>query len=325
MRSSHESAGDRRSRGGRPPAAALPGWQVQAPGVLVPFPRESAEDSCQLTCPFAGDPPPSRPPPAPAHTHWARHSPPPSPGGTTRAAPRPIRSEPRCKLSPVRPAAAALLPDQDARAAWRRRVAYAGSLFQLAFAALWLVRGTLAAGWPARLPIAIALAAAAAGAGIWGALATRGLAPQPRGQAAARLGRAITTATVAQLAASIALPVILSAAGRPDLAVTSIAITIGILLLWLRARLAAAGHLAAGVPAHRRPGLPRPGADREHPHRRHRAGHRRHPPGQRHHRIPRPGQRRPHHPRTRQPAPGIRPARGSRPRGCRGIRTAPRS
>jgi len=145
------------------------------------------------------------------------------------------------------PAAAALLADQDARAAWRRRVAYAGSLFQLAFAALWLVRGTLAAGWPARLPIAIALAAAAAGAGIWGALATRGLAPQPRGQAAARLGRAITIATVAQLAASIALPVILSALGRPDLAVTSIAITIGMLLLWLRARLASAGHLAAGV------------------------------------------------------------------------------
>jgi len=145
------------------------------------------------------------------------------------------------------PAAAALLADQDARAAWRRRVAYAGSLFQLAFAALWLVRGTLAAGWPARLPIAIALAAAAAGAGIWGALATRGLAPQPRGQAAARLGRAITIATVAQLAASIALPFILSALGRPDLAVTSIAITIGMLLLWLRARLASAGHLAAGA------------------------------------------------------------------------------
>lgn len=145
------------------------------------------------------------------------------------------------------PAAAALLPDHDARAAWRRRVAYAGSLFQLAFAALWLVRGTLAADWPARLPIAVALAAAAAGVGIWGALATRGLAPQPRGQAAARLGRAITTATVAQLAASIALPFIVGALGRPDLAVTSIAITIGMLLLWLRARLATAGHLAAGV------------------------------------------------------------------------------
>jgi hypothetical protein len=145
------------------------------------------------------------------------------------------------------PAAADLLPDQDARAPWRRRVAYAGSLFQLAFAALWLVRGTLATGWPARLPIAIALAAAAAGAGIWGGLATRDLAPQPRGQAAAGLGRAITIATVAQLAASIALPFIVSAFGRPDLAATSIAITIGMLLLWLRARLASVGHLAAGV------------------------------------------------------------------------------
>ena len=54
-------------------------------------------------------------------------------------------------------------------------------------------------------------------------------------------------ATVAQLAASIALPFIFSALGRPDLAVTGIAITIGMLLLWLRARLASAGHLAAGV------------------------------------------------------------------------------
>lgn len=221
------------------------------------------------------------------------------------------------------PAAAALLPDQDARAAWRRRVAYAGSLFQLAFAALWFVRGTLAAGWPARLPIAIALAAAAAGVGIWGALATRGLAPQPRGQAAVRLGRAITIATVAQLAASIALPFILSALGRPDLAVTSIAITIGMLLLWLRARLGSASHVAARRPAHRRPGRPRPGADREHPHRRHCAGDRGHPPGQRHRRILCPGQRRPHHRRTRQPLPGIRPVGGSRPRGCRGIWTAP--
>jgi hypothetical protein len=141
----------------------------------------------------------------------------------------------------------ACLPEPDARAAWRRRVAQAGSLFQLAFAALWLLRGTLATGWPGRLPIAITLAAAPVAVGIWGARATRGLAPQPRGRAAARLGRAITIATVAQLAASIALPFIAGAIGRPDLAVTTIAITIGILLLWLRARLASAGHLAAGI------------------------------------------------------------------------------
>lgn len=148
----------------------------------------------------------------------------------------------------TRPAVAApALPGQDARAAWRRRVARAGSLFQLAFATLWLVRGTLATGWPDKLPIAITLAAAAIAVGIWGAVTTRGLAPQPRGAAAARLGRAITIATVAQLAASGALPFIVSALGRPDLTVTTIAITIGILLLWLRAKLASAGHLAAGI------------------------------------------------------------------------------
>src|SRR6266700_2700378 len=108
----------------------------------------------------------------------------------------------------TQPAATALaLPDPDARAAWRRRVARVGALIQLAFAALWLVRGALATGWPGRLPIA----------------------------------------TVAQLAASCALPFLVSALGRADLTITTIAVTIGILLLWLWARLATPGHLAAGV------------------------------------------------------------------------------
>lgn len=148
----------------------------------------------------------------------------------------------------TRPAANALiLPDQAARAGWRRRVARIGSLIQLAFAALWLTRGTLATGWTGRLPIALALAAAAVTLGIWGAVTTRGLAPRPREPAARRLERAITIATVAQLAASCALPFLLSALGRADLTITTIAVTIGILLLWLRARLATPGHLAAGV------------------------------------------------------------------------------
>ncbi len=138
-------------------------------------------------------------------------------------------------------------PDPAARAAWRRRVARIGSLIQLAFAALWLARGTLATEWPGRLPIAITLAAAAIAVGIWGAVTTRGLAPRPRGPAAHRLERAITIATAAQLAASCALPVIVSAAGRADLTVPTIAITIGILLLWLRARLTTPGHLTAGI------------------------------------------------------------------------------
>jgi hypothetical protein len=148
----------------------------------------------------------------------------------------------------IRPAqAASALAGPGARAAWRRRVAQAGSQFQLAFAALWLVRGTLATGWPARLPTAIALAATALAAGIWGGIITRGLAPRPRGPAAQPLGRAITIATVAQLAASCALPFLVTALGRPDLTVPAIAITIGILLLWLRVTLTTPGHLAAGI------------------------------------------------------------------------------
>jgi hypothetical protein len=143
--------------------------------------------------------------------------------------------------SQAQPAATAPAhPDPAARSAWRRRVARVGSMIQLAFAALWLVRGILATGWPGQVPIAITLAAGAVAVGIWGA-------PRPRGPPARRLGRANTIATVIQLAASCALPVIVSAAGRADLTVSTVAVTIGLLLLWLRARLATPGHLIAGI------------------------------------------------------------------------------
>lgn len=133
------------------------------------------------------------------------------------------------------------------RDAWRRRVARVGSDIQLAFAVLWIVRGMLATGWPGRLPAALILAGATVAVAIWGTVVTRGLAPQPRGPAARRLGRAITIATIAQLAASCALPFIVAAAGRPDLTTAAVAITIGILLVWLRATLATPGHLVAGI------------------------------------------------------------------------------
>jgi hypothetical protein len=134
-----------------------------------------------------------------------------------------------------------------ARAAWRRRVARIGSLIQLAFAALWFARGALATGWPGQLPTAIVLAVGAAIVGAWGAAITRGLAPRPHGPAARHLERAITIATAIQLAASCALPAVVSAAGRPDLTVTTVAVTIGTLLLWLWAKLTTPGHLAAGI------------------------------------------------------------------------------
>jgi hypothetical protein len=138
-------------------------------------------------------------------------------------------------------------PAAAARAAWRRRAARIGSGIQLAFATLWIIRGTLATGWPGRLPLALVLAAGTAALAIWGTLATRGLAPRPRGPAARHLERAITIATAAQLAVSCLLPVTVTAAGRPDLTITTVAITTGILLLWLRATLATPGHLTAGI------------------------------------------------------------------------------
>jgi hypothetical protein len=134
-----------------------------------------------------------------------------------------------------------------ARHAWRRRVARIGSDIQLAFAALWITRGLLATGWPGRLPVALVLGGAVVALASWGTVATRGLAPRPQGPAASHLERAITLATVAQLAASCALPIIVSAAGRADLTVSTVAITIGILLLWLWATLATPGHLTAGI------------------------------------------------------------------------------
>jgi hypothetical protein len=145
---------------------------------------------------------------------------------------------------------ASLTPAEDtaqARAAWKRLVARNGSMFQLAFAALWLARGSLATGWPPRLAIAAALAVGACALAAWGAVTTRGLAPRPRGPAARKLDRATTIATVAQLAVSCALPVLVAALGRPDLTVATISVTIGMLLLWLRARLGTPGHLTAGI------------------------------------------------------------------------------
>lgn len=142
---------------------------------------------------------------------------------------------------------ARLSPAIDARLAWRRRVARIGSLIQLGFAALWLGRGTLATGWPARLPLALALVVAAVAIGVWAETSTRGLAPRPTGPAARDLERAVTIATVVQLAASLGLPVVVAALGRPDLIVGTVSVTIGLLLLWLRSRLATPGHLVAGI------------------------------------------------------------------------------
>jgi hypothetical protein len=120
-----------------------------------------------------------------------------------------------------------------ARRAWARRVLRIGGIIQACFAAFWLVRGSLAIGSALGTELAIFLGAVAIAALVYGYRATAGLAPRPSGTDAAPLERAVTIATIVQLAASFLFPAVVIAAGYPDLVLPSIAITIGPLLLWL--------------------------------------------------------------------------------------------
>jgi hypothetical protein len=120
-----------------------------------------------------------------------------------------------------------------ARRAWARRVLRIGGIIQACFAAFWLVRGSLAIGSALGTELAIFLGAVALAALRYGFRATSGLAPRPSGTDAAPLERAVTIATIVQLAASFLFPAVVIAAGYPDLVLPSIAITIGPLLLWL--------------------------------------------------------------------------------------------
>ena len=118
-------------------------------------------------------------------------------------------------------------------AAWSRRVRWIGGLIQAAFAAFWLVRGSLViGGGPADVLIAI-FGVSVIGVFTYAIRATAGTAPRPRSPEAKRIERAVTIATVIQLVASFALPALVIAAGHSDWVLPSIAITIGPLLLWL--------------------------------------------------------------------------------------------
>ena len=118
-------------------------------------------------------------------------------------------------------------------AAWSRRVRLIGGFIQTAFAALWLTRASLTIGGRAGDVLIAASGAAVIGVVIYAITNTAGTAPRPAGPQARRIGRSVTAATVIQLAATFVLPVVLIAAGHPDWVLPSIAITIGLLLLWL--------------------------------------------------------------------------------------------
>jgi hypothetical protein len=120
-----------------------------------------------------------------------------------------------------------------ATSAWSRRARRVGGFIQVAFATFWLVRGSLNIPGPLGLTLAVVLGAAAIGVTGYGIRVTAKTAPRPTSPEGRRIERDITIATIVQLAASFAIPVLVIAAGYPDWVLPSIAITIGPLLLWL--------------------------------------------------------------------------------------------
>jgi hypothetical protein len=127
------------------------------------------------------------------------------------------------------PTAAPLTP----AVAWSHRIRKVGGYIQLAFAAFWLIRGGLSiGGYVGSLLTGLGLAGAT-GVLIYAIRVTVGTGSRPTGVEAKRIEKSVTAATVIELVASFALPVVVSAAGRSDWVLPSIAITIGPLLLWL--------------------------------------------------------------------------------------------
>jgi hypothetical protein len=127
------------------------------------------------------------------------------------------------------PADGKLTPTEE----WSRRVRHVGGLIQVAFAALWLVRGSLVIGGVVSGVLIVVSGVAVIGVLSYAIGMTAGTAPRPMSREGKRLERDITVATVIELVAAFALPVIASATGHSDWVLPSIAITIGPLLLYL--------------------------------------------------------------------------------------------
>jgi hypothetical protein len=123
--------------------------------------------------------------------------------------------------------------DLTPAAAWSRRVRWIGGLIQAAFAAFWLIRGSVVIGGAVSDLLIAGFGVLAIGVLLYAFMAARGAAPRPSSPEGRRIERALTIATVIEFVAAIVLPVIVSAAGHSDWVLPSIAITIGPLLLWL--------------------------------------------------------------------------------------------
>jgi hypothetical protein len=121
----------------------------------------------------------------------------------------------------------------SAPVAWSRRVRRVGGFIQLAFAAFWLVRGALSLGGATGIVLAGVALVAAVAVLVYALRVAGGSGRRPTSPEAKQIERSVTAATIIELAASFALPVIVIAAGHSDWVLPSIAITIGPLLLWL--------------------------------------------------------------------------------------------
>ena len=125
-------------------------------------------------------------------------------------------------------------PDQlSPTVAWSQRVRKVGGLIQLAFAAFWLVRGSLSITGVTGTTLAatgIVLSLVVLG---YAVRVTKSIGGRPTSPEAKRIERSVSIATIIELVASFAFPVIVIAAGHSDWVLPSIAITIGPLLLWL--------------------------------------------------------------------------------------------
>ena len=130
-------------------------------------------------------------------------------------------------------AARAVAADLTPTAAWSRRVRWIGGLIQAAFAAFWLVRGSVVIGGGVSAVLIAVFGVLVIGVFSYAIRAAAGTAPRPRSPEAKRIERDVTIATVLEFAAAIVLPIVVTSAGHSDWVLPSIAITIGPLLLWL--------------------------------------------------------------------------------------------
>ncbi len=123
--------------------------------------------------------------------------------------------------------------DRSPKAAWSRRVRRIGGLIQAAFAAFWLVRGSLVIGGRVKDLLIAVFGVTVIGVFSYAIRVTTGTAPRPTSAEAKRIERSVTISTILELVAAFILPVIVIAIHRSDWVLPSIAITIGPLLLWL--------------------------------------------------------------------------------------------